>query len=101
VFEAVRLSFDEHIYSVEEIQKAAYRGSAYFTIDISVHGSKIDCSLSPALESSDQDFARAVEDFKKDVLDYHLRAKLKAESEPIRNLILGIAFSRTGLQGNE
>lgn len=99
--EAVRLTFDEHIYSIGTIQKAAYRSSSFFTIDISVGDSKIHCTLFPTLESDDQDFAQAVEDFKKDVLDYHLRTKLKEESEPIRNLILGIAFSRTGLQGDE
>jgi His-Xaa-Ser system protein HxsD len=42
-----------------------------------------------------------VESFKKEVLDQDLRLKLKAETEPIRNLILAHAFSKTGLIADE
>jgi hypothetical protein len=45
----------------------------------------------------DTSFLIAVEEFKKDVADESLRAKLKAETEGVRNLILSAAFSRTGL----
>lgn len=97
----VLLTFDEQIYSIETLQKAAYRGSVFFTADMSINDGKIHCTISPTLGIDDQDFTQAVEEFKKDVVDYQLRSKLKAESEPIRNLILGLAFSRTGLQGGE
>jgi His-Xaa-Ser system protein HxsD len=57
--------------------------------------------LTSSIGVSDHDFSIAVESFKKDVLDYHLRAKIKAETAPVRNLILGLAFSKTGLQDRE
>ena len=42
-----------------------------------------------------------VDEFKKEVLDQHLRIKVKNETEAVRNLVLGIAFSNSGLLANE
>jgi len=97
----MQITFDEKSYNVEAIQKAAYRSLNIFTVDISITDGKINCLLQPNIGTSEAGFAHSVEEFKKDVLDQHLRIKLKAETEPIRNLILGIAFSNTGLQGGE
>jgi len=99
--EHMQITFDEKSYNVEAIQKAAYRSLNIFTVDISITDGKINCLLQPNIGTSEAGFAHSVEEFKKDVLDQHLRIKLKAETEPIRNLILGIAFSNTGLQGGE
>ncbi|MDA3876658.1 MAG: hypothetical protein PF483_06175 [Halothiobacillus sp.] len=72
------------------------------TVDIELNGEgRVFCTLSPNLGVSDEGFAYAVQEFKKNVLDYQLRLKIKLETEPVRNLILGLAFSRTGLQGSE
>jgi len=91
------LTFDGKTYSTEEIQKAAYRGSRSFTIGLTCENeNKIQCILTPNTGINDQEFTTAVETFKKDVLDYHLRTKIKAETTSIRNLILGLAFSKTG-----
>jgi His-Xaa-Ser system protein HxsD len=38
-----------------------------------------------------------IQDFRKEVLDQHLRARIAKETESIRHLILAHAFSRTGL----
>ena len=99
--EHMQITFDEKSYNVEAIQKAAYRSLNIFTVDISITDGKINCLLQPNIGTSAAGFAHGVEEFKKDVLDQQLRIKLKAETEPIRNLILGIAFSNTGLQGGE
>lgn len=99
--EPVRLDFDERYYSVEALQKAAYRGLNSFTVELTVRDGGHVCTLLPNSGISDEDFARAIEEFRKDALDYQLRAKLSADTEPVRNLILGIAFSRAGLQGGE
>jgi len=37
-------------------------------------------------------------DFRRELLDQDLRINLEARTEPIRTAILGLAFSRTGLQ---
>ena len=95
------LTYDERYYSVEAIQKAAYRALNSLSVDISINDGQLTCTLNPNIGLSDVAFPYAVQEFKKDVLDQHLRLKLKAETEPIRNLILGIAFSRTGLQIGE
>ena len=93
-------TFDVKAYSIEDIQQAAYRGSKFFTVDL-VCKDAIQCTLIPSIGVSEHDFAAAVESFKKDVLDYHLRATIKAETSSVRNLILSLAFSKTGLQDRE
>jgi len=95
------LKFDEQLYSVEAIQKAAYRSMQYLTAEISLKHHHIECILTPNIGIGTDSFLRGVEEFKKHVIDYQLRAKLKAESEPLRNLVLGIAFSNTGLHSGE
>lgn len=95
------LLYDESIYSIDAIEMAAYRASNFFTTNFSKVDGKISCSLTANIGVSDNQFSHAIEDFKKEVLDQQLRIKLKAETEPIRNLILGIAFSNTGLQDSE
>ena len=97
----MRLLFDKKAYAVEALQKAAYRGINYFTVDFSANNGNHECVLVPNIGVSDQEFQCAIEEFRKDALDYQLRLKLNAETEPVRNLIIGIAFSKTGLQGSE
>lgn len=95
------INFDGRLYSAEAIQKAAYKSSNYFTVDIALDAGVIECKLIPNNGISSEQFDWAVEDFRKEVLDQQLRLKIKAETEPVRNLILGIAFSNTGLQDSE
>lgn len=97
----VILCFSDGMYEVEAIQKAAYKAINFITVDIQPDSNSVKCSLTPNIGVSDAQFTHSVEEFKKEVLDQQLRLKLKAETEPIRNLILGIAFSNTGLQGGE
>ena len=95
------LEYDEQFYTVDAIQKAAYRSMNSLTADISTSNGKINCLLNPNIKVSAEGFDFAVQEFKKEVLDQQLRIKLKAETEPIRNLILGLVFSNSGLQGDE
>ncbi|MGV8842695.1 MAG: His-Xaa-Ser system protein HsxD [Pseudomonas sp.] len=93
----VNLTFDHRLYGAESIQKAAYRGMHAFTLDLQVEGDAFSCTLLGNITTAPPAFDKAVEEFKKDVLDYQLRGKLRAETEGVRNLILGVAFSKTGL----
>ncbi len=97
----VLLNFPSSLYDGEAIQKSAYKSLNLFTIDLQSSAEAFNCKLSANNGVSDELFAHAVEEFKKEVLDQQLRLKLKAETESVRNLILGIAFSNTGLQGGE
>ncbi len=93
----VELVYDRRLYDPQAIQKAAYVGLSAFTLDLQIKGEQLRCTLLCNLTTSAEAYEQAVEEFRKNVLDHQLRLKLKAETEPVRNLILGIAFSNTGL----
>lgn len=95
------LIYDERIYSVEALQKASYRLMSVFIVDLSFDNGQIKCILKPTQEFSADGLSHHIDEFKKEVLDQHLRLKIKAETEDVRNLILGIAFSKTGFQSVE
>lgn len=93
----VVLTFDQRLYDAEVIQKAAYRGQYAFTLDIKVQGEELICTLLANITTPSETFTSAVEEFKKDVLDYQLRKKLQDQTAAVRNVILGVAFSQSGL----
>lgn len=95
------LTFDERVYSIEAIQKAAYRYINLFCIDLSFSGSLIECIVTFDKSVSKDSVEHYLMEFKKEILDQHLRQIIKKETEPVRNLILGIAFSNSDLQSNE
>jgi His-Xaa-Ser system protein HxsD len=99
--EGIKLTFDERVYAVEVIQKAAYRYIHLFALDMSLSEGSIVCVLLPTQEHSPDGLEHLVEEFKKEILDQHLRLKIKIETEAVRNLILGIAFSNSGLLAGE
>lgn len=91
------LTFDQRLYDADVIQKAAYRGQFAFTLDMVFQGDDLVCTLLANITTPSDTFANAVEDFKKDVLDYQLRKKLHDQTSAVRNVILGVAFSQSGL----
>jgi His-Xaa-Ser system protein HxsD len=96
------LKFEKSLCSIEAFQKSAYRLSNSITIDINTTSNLHNIiTLNKNISTSDEQFEVSVENFKKFVNDESLREKLKKETEPIRNLILGIAFSKTNLQKDE
>ena len=99
--ESIALVFDERLFSVEAVQKAAYRFIHLFAMDMNLIDGKIYCTLTPSQVHSSEGVKHYISEFKKEVLDQHLRIKIKAETEDVRNLILGIAFSSSGLLGSE
>ena len=96
-----KIELDSKVCSIESAQKAAYRSIAHFTIDIQVSDTHLNCKLTSNTSVGEEAFDFAVQEFRKNILDEELRLKLKKETEPVRNLILGIAFSKTGLQKDE
>jgi len=97
----ISLNFDSQVFSLIAIKKAAYRYIDSFSADISIENNEVRCLLNFTSPKSDESCARLADDFKKEVLDQDLREKLKAETEPVRNLILAHAFSKTGIVSNE
>ena len=99
--ESVALVFDERLFSIEAVQKAAYKFVHLYSVDMSLSNGNINCALTPSQELSPEGMEHYVSEFKKEVLDQHVRIKIKAETEAVRNLILGIAFSNSGLLVSE
>ena len=94
----MKLHIDSQIYSLEATQKAAYRFMDRLTIFIQSNGDQLDCEIEPVVMHEDK-FDEHVANFKRELLVQQLRKQIKEETEPIRNLILAYAFSRSGLQG--
>lgn len=98
---SVVLNFQAGLYEVEDVQKASYRLLKFLTVDIETNSAGIMCTLLANHDLTDLDFDIAVEEFKKELLDQHLRSRVFRETAAVRNLILGVAFSKTGLQNSE
>lgn len=92
------LTLDQSVYSLEAVQKAAYRFIDRLTILISQDGKQIVCEIEPVASLS-KPYEEVLASFKQELLDQQLRSQIKAETESVRNLILSLAFSRSGLQG--
>lgn len=97
----IDVTFDAAVFSLDAVKTACYRFLDRFTSDIELCDGRIICHLSSDEKVSDAAVGANVDNLKKEVLDQDLRLKLKAETEPIRNLILAHAFSKTGLIADE
>ena len=93
----IQLVLDHTAYSLEAVQKAAYRFIDRLTVLISRTDAGTVCDIAPVANLS-KPFEEVLADFKRELLDQQLRSQIKAETESVRNLILAYAFSRSGLQ---
>jgi His-Xaa-Ser system protein HxsD len=89
------ISFDRVGHSVDAVQRAAYRFSDRLSCEIRTGDGSIEVRTSILDEQADVD--GLVADFRNEVLDQVLRERIRAETSDIRNLVLALAFSRTGL----
>jgi His-Xaa-Ser system protein HxsD len=88
------LRFSGEAATIDAVQRAAYKLSDQMSVDINVVRSEIVCALHLAInEQADE----TVAEFRNEVLDQVLRARIRDETEAARNLILSLAFSQTGL----
>ncbi len=92
---SVELVFDEAVFSISAIKKAAYVISHLASVDIRLDDGKIKCALRPHTPGPTDSL---VADFRIEVLDQDLRETIADETAALRNAILAHAFSRTGLQ---
>lgn len=97
----IDVTFDSAVFSLDAVKTACYRFLDRFTSDIELCDGKIICHLAFDGKFSEAAVSADVDNLKKEVLDQDLRLKLKTETEPIRNLILAHAFSKTGLIADE
>ena len=97
----ILIRFDDRIISLPAVKKAAYKYINSFAVDFSLESNEILCALTFTAPTTEEVSLKLVEDFKKEALDQDLREQIKKETEPIRNLIFALAFSKTGIVGNE
>ncbi len=95
------VKFDSAVFSLNAIKAACYRFSDKCSSSIETRDGVIVCTLRFDPKLSDSVIEAEVDNLKKEVVDQDLRERLKRETEPVRNLILAHAFSKTGLIGDE
>jgi His-Xaa-Ser system protein HxsD len=90
------LSFDSSAYSLDAIQRAAYRFSDRFScVTSTTDADTIEVKVS--FGSDDIDIDATLADFQSVVLDHVLRERIREETADVRNLVLALAFSKTSL----
>jgi His-Xaa-Ser system protein HxsD len=91
----IALDFDQATVELDALQRSAYAVAGEMTVDIRVSGTEYVCTLFPrAQDASGEDLKHR---FRAEVNDQILRIRIAKETEPLRNLIFALAFSRTGL----
>jgi His-Xaa-Ser system protein HxsD len=95
----VTVSFGQATTQLDAIQRAVYALAGVMTVDVSAAGQRYACTLFPRDPSADT--AELAHRLRSEVNDQGLRLRIAAETEPLRNLIFAVAFSQTGLAGDE
>jgi His-Xaa-Ser system protein HxsD len=88
-------SFDRAGHSIDAVQRAAYRLSDRLSCEIVSTDAAIEVRLAISDENADPD--GLMSEFRNEVLDQVLRERIRDETADVRNLVLALAFSRTGL----
>lgn len=94
--ESRQVSFSCDAFDGEAIKRAAYRLSAELVVEFARDDEEFLCTLRAV--KPDADLERLEDRFRREVLDYDLRIRIARETEGVRNLVLSVAFSKTGLQ---
>jgi His-Xaa-Ser system protein HxsD len=89
------LSFDRSTASLDAVQRAIYRLSDRMSCDISMADNAVQVVIHPS--DPDADVDGLLGDLRNEVLDQELRERVRAETSDVRNLVLALAFSKTGL----
>jgi His-Xaa-Ser system protein HxsD len=91
-----QVRFDGAMHSADAIQRAVYSLSDRISCDVTRDGSVFRCVVHMD-DSAVADIDGTLADFRNAVLDETLRERVRGETEEVRNLILALAFSNTGL----
>ena len=90
------VTFATSVHSLDAVKRAAYVFMARASISIDPSETELRCHLEAAPNEEPE---RLVRDFRREVLDQDLRIEIEAKTEPLRNMILGLAFSRIAQDG--
>lgn len=84
------------MFTREAVKRAAYTLMHRATVEFTEGADSIICALAP--ERADADRTALIRDFRREVIDQDLRLSIEVQTEPVRSVVLGLAFSRTNLQ---
>jgi|CXWL01.1.fsa_nt_gi His-Xaa-Ser system protein HxsD len=90
------LEFPKAMFGFEALKRSAYALMARATVAFEECPDTLRCVLTPATATEDP--ALLERDFRREVIDQELRLSIESQTETFRNAILGLAFSKTGLQ---
>jgi His-Xaa-Ser system protein HxsD len=93
------LRLDACCHTPDAVQRAAYRFSDRLAAEVRTDDDEIVCLLSFADDLAER-IDELLADFRNEVLDQVLRERIRRETEPVRNLILALAFSNTAAAVN-
>ncbi|QQS10741.1 MAG: His-Xaa-Ser system protein HxsD [Rhodospirillales bacterium] len=94
------VTFDAALFAESAVKKAAYTLAATASVEIRREGTDWICSLRFLRPTPPAARAEAGESLRIEVLDQDLRERIASETAAVRNTILAVAFSRTGLQSD-
>lgn len=93
------VTFDQATIQLDALQRAVYAVADVMTVDIAVSGGRFVCTLYARNRADDED--ELAHRLRAEVIDQTLRLRIAEQTEPLRNLIFALAFSRTGLGDGE
>ena len=91
--------YDCSVYSLDCVQAAIYKFNFSVSCKIDLKDNYYSCTFT-AIQSSliwDEFFI----EFDRELIDQELRKKLSLNASEYRNIILSLAFAKTGLQSDE
>ncbi len=97
----MEVTFDSNVTSLTSIKKSAYRFIDKFSVEIATEEANYKCIINFSSDFPEKERKNLKNEFLKEVLDQDLRELINKETEPIKNLILAHAFSKTGLIKDE
>ena len=86
------------VFNVEAGKRAAYAMMRRATVVFEDMPSGVRCLVS-SLSTPSEPLDVLERDFRRELIDQELRLSIEAKTQSLRDAILGLAFSRTGLQG--
>ncbi|MER9442192.1 hypothetical protein NKI79_12345 [Mesorhizobium sp. M0340] len=98
---AAQAKFDLSVFDLDCVKRAAYRVTGNAAVEITLEDGFAVCALIFTKAVTRAAAETAIERLRLEVLDQDLRSSIAAETATVRNAILALAFSRSGLQSDD
>ena len=92
------IKVDLKIFDLDTVKQTIYLLPKGWYAELSCDDNYITVTFMPDNDREMADISPVISKFQRDLVDQDLRRKISKETESVRNLILSLAFSKTGLQ---